>query len=42
MVIHLAAITDAANSFDNRDKVDLVNYDSTERIARPACEKDVS
>lgn len=36
IVIHLAAITDAANSFDNKDRVELVNYDSTERIAR-AC-----
>lgn len=39
VVIHLAAITDAANSFDNRDKVDLVNYDSTERIARACVRK---
>lgn len=36
VVVHLAAITDAANSFDIKDKVELVNYDSTERIAR-AC-----
>lgn len=38
-VIHLAAITDAANSFDNRDRVELVNFDCTERIARACMER---
>jgi len=33
-VVHLAAITDAANSFDNKDAVEMVNFKSTERIAR--------
>ena len=35
-VVHLAAITDAANSFRNRDQVERVNVDGTERVAR-AC-----
>jgi nucleoside-diphosphate-sugar epimerase len=37
-VIHLAAITNAAGSFDIQDQVEAVNYDGTERIAR-ACVK---
>ena len=36
VVIHFAAITDAANSFDNADKVEQVNFEGTERVAR-AC-----
>jgi nucleoside-diphosphate-sugar epimerase len=35
-VIHLAAITDAANSFDNQEKVEEVNFHGTCRVAR-AC-----
>lgn len=35
-VIHLAAITNAAGSFDIQDQVERVNYDGTERVAR-AC-----
>jgi len=35
-VIHLAAITNAAGSFENQDQVERVNFDGTERVAR-AC-----
>jgi UDP-glucose 4-epimerase len=35
-VIHLAAITDAAGSFDKKDQIEEVNYKGVERIAR-AC-----
>jgi len=35
-VIHLAAITDAAGSFNRRDEIEKVNYDGTKRIAE-AC-----
>jgi UDP-glucose 4-epimerase len=35
-VVHLAAITDATSSFDNRDKVERVNYVATQRVAE-AC-----
>ena len=38
VVIHLAAITDAASSFKNRDHVERVNYNATVRVAE-ACEK---
>lgn len=34
VVVHLAAITDAANSFENADQVEKVNYEGTERVAR--------
>jgi nucleoside-diphosphate-sugar epimerase len=37
-VIHLAAITNAAGSFENQDQVEAVNYDGTERIARACLE----
>ena len=37
VVLHLAAITDAAGSFDMQDQVELVNYQGTERVAK-ACE----
>ena len=37
VVIHLAAITDAAGSFDAQDAVEQVNFQGTERVAR-ACE----
>jgi UDP-glucose 4-epimerase len=32
-VIHLAAITDAANSFNQRDEIEKVNYEGTKLIA---------
>ena len=35
-VIHLAAITDAAGSFDQAEKVERVNFDGTKRVAE-AC-----
>lgn len=36
VVVHLAAITNAAGSFQNRDQVEQVNFEGTERVAR-AC-----
>lgn len=36
VVIHLAAITDATNSFSNREQVEHVNYHATARVAE-AC-----
>ena len=36
VVIHLAAITDAANSFQIKEKVEQVNFNGTERVAQ-AC-----
>jgi len=36
VVLHLAAITDAANSFEIRETVESVNHQGTERVAR-AC-----
>jgi nucleoside-diphosphate-sugar epimerase len=36
IVIHLAAITDAASSFDKRDQVEEVNFKGTQRVAE-AC-----
>jgi len=38
VVVHLAAITDAAKSFDNPEKVERVNFQGTERLAL-ACAK---
>jgi UDP-glucose 4-epimerase len=38
VVVHLAAITDATNSFNNKEEVDRVNFAGTERVAR-ACQK---
>src|SRR5688572_6252 len=38
VVVHLAAITDAANSFEMKDRVELVNLEGTEKVAR-ACVK---
>ena len=37
-VIHLAAITDAASSFDRKEEVERVNFDATIRVAK-ACLK---
>jgi len=34
VVVHLAAITDAAGSFEIGEKVELVNYKGTERVAK--------
>lgn len=42
VVIHLAALTDAANSFNNKDEVERVNYTGTERIARACAETDTA
>ena len=36
VVIHLAALTNATDSFENKEQVDLVNYTGTEKVAR-AC-----
>ena len=33
VVIHLAAVTDAASSFDKPEQVEMVNYNGTEKIA---------
>ncbi|MCP4397505.1 MAG: SDR family oxidoreductase [bacterium] len=38
VVVHLAAITDAARSFQNREEVEYVNYTATARVAE-ACSK---
>ncbi len=38
LVIHLAAITDAASSFDKKDQVERVNFDATVRVAE-ACQQ---
>jgi len=37
-VVHLAAITNAAASFDNQEQVERVNFEGTEKVAR-ACAK---
>ena len=37
-VIHLAAITDAAGSFNRRDEIEKVNYDGTKRVAEACIE----
>lgn len=36
VLVHFAAITDAASSFNNADQVEQVNFEGTERVAR-AC-----
>lgn len=41
-VVHLAAITDAANSFKNPEKVEQVNAVGTERLARACAAKGCS
>ncbi len=38
-VIHLAAITNAAGSFDNQAQVELVNYKGTERVAKACADR---
>lgn len=38
VVLHLAAITDAAGSFKNKEKVEYINYNATARVAE-ACMK---
>jgi len=38
VVIHLAAITNAAGSFDIQDQVEKVNFEGTERVARACIE----
>ena len=37
-VLHLAAITDAASSFTNKDQVEQVNYEGTVRVAEAAAQ----
>ena len=39
VVVHLAAITDAASSFRNREQVENVNYNATSKVA-DACMKE--
>ncbi|HWI40499.1 MAG TPA: SDR family oxidoreductase, partial [Verrucomicrobiae bacterium] len=39
VVIHLAAITDAANSFSNEEQVEKVNFDGTKVISAVCAEK---
>ncbi len=39
VVIHLAAITDAAGSFDKKDQVEEVNYTGVERLAKACAAK---
>lgn len=38
VVVHLAAITNATASFENKDKVEEVNFAGTERVARACIE----
>lgn len=38
VVLHLAAITDAARSFEFKDAIEKINFDGTEKVAR-ACAK---
>ena len=38
VVIHLAAVTNAAGSFDNPEQVERVNYKGTEKVARACVE----
>lgn len=38
-VVHLAALTDAASSFDNPEEVENVNFTSTKRIAELCCKQ---
>jgi len=40
-VIHLAAVTDAVASFDQRDRVEQVNFEATGRVARACAAADV-
>lgn len=38
VVLHLAAVTDAASSFQNRDQIETVNYEGTVKVAQ-ACKE---
>lgn len=40
-VIHLAALTDAANSFDHTDEMMQVNYIGTQKVANACCDESV-
>lgn len=40
VVVHLAAITDAASSVKIKDQVNRVNYSGTERVAQACCRTD--
>ena len=42
IVIHLAAITDAAGSFERREEVEQVNYEGTKRVAEACIETGTS
>lgn len=42
VVIHLAAITDAANSFNNKEEVEKVNYHSTVKVSEACLKHDCS
>lgn len=37
VVLHLAAVTDAANSFKNKELVENVNYNATVKVAEACC-----
>jgi len=41
VVVHLAAITDAASSFERRKEVEKVNYQGTKRLAQACIENNV-
>jgi len=41
-VIHLAALTDAAGSFDRKDLVERINFDATKRVAECCIEASAS
>ena len=36
VVVHLAALTDAAGSFERREQVERVNFTATQRVAKSA------
>lgn len=40
VVVHLAAITDAANSFNIKDQVELTNFEGTQSVSRACVETD--
>lgn len=39
VVVHLAAITDAATSFENPERVEAINLNGTERVAQACAER---
>lgn len=42
VVMHLAAITDAASSFNNKEQVENVNYNATAKVAKACCNEKCS